>query len=180
MDEAVAQESLEERAYYSPKIAISENADLSEDQKNLIDRLDNFEAPYLEEKLMSEGEFNSKDRYNEAFNEFKKYAALTQIYEGSMAMASKEVDKVWHQFILFTPQYHDFCNNVLGTDYLHHVPKTSYTPSSEGGVKNFVNAYNEVFGRIPSVWGLESDCEEGCMDPDCDTDCSQPSCDDSL
>lgn len=31
------------------------------------------------------------------------------------------LDKMWHEFILFTREYHQFCNEFFGC-YLHHVP----------------------------------------------------------
>lgn len=41
-------------------------------------------------------------------------------------MPSKCVDDLWHQFILFTNEYHDYCNKVFG-NYLHHHPSVSKT-----------------------------------------------------
>jgi hypothetical protein len=38
-----------------------------------------------------------------------------------ISMPSQAVDEAWHEFILMTRSYHDFCNAVLGR-YLHHVP----------------------------------------------------------
>jgi hypothetical protein len=35
--------------------------------------------------------------------------------------AMDPLDKMWHEFILFTQDYHNFCENYFGT-YLHHVP----------------------------------------------------------
>lgn len=35
--------------------------------------------------------------------------------------AMDPLDKMWHEFILFTQEYHDFCREFFGS-YLHHVP----------------------------------------------------------
>ena len=35
------------------------------------------------------------------------------------------IDEMWHNFICFTKDYSDFCNNILGT-FIHHFP----TPKS--------------------------------------------------
>jgi len=99
--------------------------ELTQDQKYFIDRLNRFEAPYLQEKLMSDGRFETQEGYHEAFDEFKKYVLLKKLNrKGSLAMTSPKVDEVWHQFILFTQQYNQFCEEMLG-EYLHHIPKTS-------------------------------------------------------
>ncbi|MDO8990401.1 MAG: hypothetical protein Q7U91_12305 [Sideroxyarcus sp.] len=37
------------------------------------------------------------------------------------SMPSQAVDDLWHEFILFTRQYEQFCKRALG-DYLHHTP----------------------------------------------------------
>jgi len=38
-----------------------------------------------------------------------------------IAMPSKIVDDYWHEFILFTREYHEFCMKAFG-GYLHHTP----------------------------------------------------------
>lgn len=38
-----------------------------------------------------------------------------------VSMPSQAVDVVWHEFILFTMQYQNFCKKALGR-FLHHVP----------------------------------------------------------
>ncbi len=124
---------------------------LESDQRRLLRALENFEAPYLEEKLLSERVFQSKDEYQEAFTEFKKYASLAKLYGRDLGMTSKTVDAVWHQFILFTPQYHEFCNTFIG-EYLHHVTKTSFTPTSKDDKARLVDAYTSIFGDLPEIW----------------------------
>jgi hypothetical protein len=38
-----------------------------------------------------------------------------------VAMPSKVADDLWHEFILFTREYHDFCEQAFGR-HLHHSP----------------------------------------------------------
>jgi len=33
------------------------------------------------------------------------------------------IDEMWHTFILFTPEYHEYCETFLGC-YVHHTPTT--------------------------------------------------------
>lgn len=146
---------------------------LSTRDKEFIDRLDSFEAPYLEEKLLTDGEFQNHEEYQNAFKEFKKYVALSRFANGlPLGMMSNKVDAVWHQFILFTPQYHAFCDTFLG-EYLHHIPETSHTQgSAEDGV-NFVNGYKKLFGDIPETWGIEMSCSQPKPCTSC-TRCGRP------
>ena len=138
----------------------------TDEQKNLLYKLGSFEAPYLEEKLLEDGKFNTPEEYQEAFTEFKKYVALSQIVGKNMAMLSKKVDEVWHQFILFTPQYHKFCKEMRGK-YLHHVPKTSISSFTPKYRLNFIDSYKEIFGDIPEIWGLNKSYNDPhtCDDP---------------
>ena len=41
---------------------------------------------------------------------------------------SKQIDDIWHEFILFTRDYYHFCKNYLG-QFIHHVPKMPTTKS---------------------------------------------------
>ena len=140
------------------------------------DDIFNYQAPFLEEKLIRDGKISSKEEYESAFLELKKYFILNEKTGKSLGMASKTVDEVWHQFILFTREYHKFCNKFFGK-YIHHSPNTSFTPVSESGVDSFVNSYLEEFGKIPTIWGAlatvaceNSDGGSGCTG--CNT-CSQ-------
>ena len=165
-----------EQDSYRP-LGISSDVNLTDEQFDSLSRLERFEAPYVEEKLLKDGKLVRED-YQEAFTEFKRYVALVNLNKGrgAMSMSSKEVDEVWHQFILFTPQYHEFCDEVLGR-YLHHVPTTSQTPSTPTGKANFIRNYTNAFGEIPEIWNINlgSDpCDAGnCVNPpeDC-TPCS--------
>ncbi len=150
---------------------------LSEEQEGLVHALDRFEAPYLQEKLLEEGRFESPEEYKTAFTEFKKFVVLAGLYGGGQGMISKEVDAVWHQLILFTPQYHEFCQQVLGR-YLHHVPTTSFTPLGKDLTQNFIRNYQGTFGEMPAMWKGDETCDNPSKkDYRCDNpDCAPPGC----
>ena len=38
-----------------------------------------------------------------------------------MLRSMREIDEMWHEFILFTRDYSDFCQHYFG-EYLHHLP----------------------------------------------------------
>ena len=81
-----------------------------------------------------------------------------------LGMASARVDEVWHQFILFTRQYADFCQDTLG-NFLHHNPKTSHTPVHEDRMGNFKQEYERTFGPVPKAWHDRMECwDQGCCD----------------
>lgn len=55
----------------------------------------------------------------EALRDYFRIAFLAQ--PRVVAMPSKAVDVLWHEFILATHEYHRFCQKAFG-HYLHHVP----------------------------------------------------------
>jgi hypothetical protein len=151
----------------------ADHAILTSEQRSLLGSLGNYEIPdYLEERLLAKGGFDSREGVREAFKEWKKYVALNEIKGRRISMMSEKVDEVWHQFILFTRQYHSFCDNFL-SGYFHHSPHTSETSREkkrEGAIR-FVKSYQQVFGKVSGIWGSSQECEEGCWDNNCDTDC---------
>lgn len=116
LDSLVWRESLQGNSVYiSLRLNVKDN--LTFEQQELVTSLDNFEAPYLEGKLLKEGKFESPEQYQEAFLEFKKYVALTGLHNKKLSMANRDVDEVWHQFILFTPNITNFAKKLLEDIY---------------------------------------------------------------
>lgn len=76
------------------------------------------------------------------FDQMKKWLWL-QAYEQeksdtpirlAISQSTKLIDEMWHTFILFTPDYHRFCEQHFGF-YVHHNP----TPKAEYGQQ--ISAY---------------------------------------
>ncbi len=65
----------------------------------------------------------------------KDYFYICNLAKGKMvSMPSEIVDVLWHEFILFTRAYEDFCKKGLGR-FLHHIPTEamkSKTVAQEG------------------------------------------------
>jgi hypothetical protein len=112
-----------------------------------------FEAPYLEEHLLRDRVLRSQDEYRKAFTELKKYLWLSALTGRPLPMTSRAIDDVWHQFILFTVEYHRFCDRFFGY-YMHHSPNLPRAPEPEDGsmVKEFFRLYKENFGPVPRLW----------------------------
>lgn len=53
-----------------------------------------------------------------------------------IGMPSRVVDDLWHEFILDTRAYHDFCHHAFGA-YFHHIPATQMEPgvSQDAGLR---------------------------------------------
>ena len=117
-----------------------------------------FHAPYLIEKLVKERIVDSADEGEALFAEARKYLILSYVdTEVSWNMYSARVDEVWHQFVLFTAQYAEFCRRYFGL-YLHHNP--SNAPEAPGQdrphpstFEGFSARYQAFFGEpLPELW----------------------------
>ena len=63
----------------------------------------------------------------------KRFLALVFLDPGEVhTPAYGGVDEFWHQMIVYTPWYHEFCHAVFG-EYLHHIPDPEL---SESGAKD--------------------------------------------
>jgi hypothetical protein len=100
----------------------------------------------------------------------------------SVAMLDEKIDAIWHQFILFTRAYTEFCQDYLGK-FIHHLPNTSFTPTTKYAALNFVSNYQNFFGEIPESWNIPSSLKfstfddgirltgENCGGQDCGGNC---------
>ena len=74
-----------------------------------------FDAPYLTEKLVKEHICTSEGEAQALFREVKRYLFLNRTDQSKVwEMYSLRIDEVWHQFVLFTRQYIDFCRRYYG------------------------------------------------------------------
>jgi hypothetical protein len=117
-----------------------------------------YEAPFLIEKLLKERIAQTAEEAVALFLEVKKYIVLVQSDDTKIwEMHSLRVDEVWHQFILFTTQYLDFCQRFLGR-YVHHSPSNAPETKNEkatpvASFAMFCERYKELFGSsLPDVW----------------------------
>ena len=117
-----------------------------------------FEAPYLIEKLVKDRVVDTAAEGEALFAEAKKFLILSFVdRDVSWNMYSTRVDEAWHQFVLFTSQYVEFCQRYFGA-YLHHNP--SNAPEAPGRpvlkpstFEGFRARYESFFGEpLSDVW----------------------------
>lgn len=118
----------------------------------------NFAAPYLVEKLLKDGVVESAFDADALFTEVKRYLVLTRLDPHiSWQMYSTRVDEVWHQFVLYTGEYAQFCERSFG-EFVHHRPNNApATPSGaqmqHASFHAFADRYREVFVQeLPDQW----------------------------
>jgi hypothetical protein len=120
-----------------------------------------YRAPFLIEKLMKEQIVETPEEGEALFSEVIKYFILCRCYPAKQwELMSRRIDEVWHQFVLFTPEYTAFCKRYFDR-YLHHFPGNSpSTPAKPtdtahvaiSPVVDFRNHYENLFGTFPDIW----------------------------
>ena len=113
------------------------------------------------------------------FVEMLKFLYLCGVISTPCSPPSKEIDEMWHCFILHTIDYHKFCWENFGR-FLHHDPtKTPYI----GNRKEMVEVAESAFGALdPHLWrhvvgeALEA-CSSNCSgDNYCSESCNGGGC----
>jgi hypothetical protein len=118
-----------------------------------------YRAPFLIDKLLNEQIVQNRGDGEALFAEVVKYLIINQAYPGRhWVMFSRLVDEVWHQFVLFTGEYTEFCNRYFGS-YLHHAPDNApglpaRAPGSIASeMAEFHRCYEDLFGMaVPDLW----------------------------
>ena len=117
-----------------------------------------YDAPFLIEKLVKDRIVETPEEGEVLFREVKRFCVL--VCSGDRhpwEMYSLRVDEVWHQFILYTREYMEFCDRFLG-GYIPHSPNNA--PKSEiadwpeaPSFEVFQRRYEQLFGEpLPDAW----------------------------
>lgn len=94
--------------------------------------------------------------------ELKRFLSMCIILDSDyLGIYSKDVDNLWHTFILFTKEYAEFGQNYAGR-FVHHAPEINdhKTPDeiakSREGFRDFIKKYKQLFGEdAHNIWFLD-------------------------
>jgi len=100
--------------------------------------IDEFDFVRLLDKRLAEKrpQLSAVERI-EVFRGLRDWFAINQrAGRRKLSMPSQAVDDAWHEFILFTRNYKDFCQRGLGR-FLHHVPAEAMSSPTQAqdGIK---------------------------------------------
>src|SRR6185295_1015655 len=95
---------------------------LSPTEIELVERIAGESFEFVFQRLLADSKI-AQDEVAQARIEFRKFVFLVGSTGIPLAMISPVVDEVWHQFILFTKKYAEFCNRTVGY-FIDHLPDT--------------------------------------------------------
>jgi hypothetical protein len=111
--------------------------------------IDQYDLSFIKLRMREEG--CHWEDFEELVREFKRFIKLVMVGEKPLAMVNERIDRLWHTFILFTPQYREFCIRVWGR-FIDHQPRTEETPVPLSAIANFFDAYHHEFGQLHPIW----------------------------
>ena len=86
--------------------------------------------------------------------EYRRFAFLI-VTAGHMVVPSDQVDQAWHQHLLYTRSWSDFCSNALGQRIQHEPTKggTAETDRFKALYQQTLQSYRKIFGEPPEdIW----------------------------
>lgn len=102
-------------------LAILSSLTLSDQRR--MDFIETYDFPHgLKVKFAKSKNFLDAKQQDLVFTALRDYFYIChQARKSMVSMPSQIVDDAWHEFILFTKHYNDFCLKAFGR-YLHHTP----------------------------------------------------------
>jgi len=93
-----------------------------------------------------------------AIAEYKRFVYLGVVSNFGVT-PSKVIDQVWHEHLLFSRAYRDFCAEVLRCEFDHNpelVPVDEETGVFEAQYRATLDAYEKEFGAMPpaDIWAI--------------------------
>lgn len=87
-----------------------------------LQKLRDFNLEPVTKQMKKRHDIDDAEELENKFRRFMKALLNTKANgENKPLSPHPEIDEYWHEFILDTPRYHVFCEEIFGS-YQHHVP----------------------------------------------------------
>ena len=83
---------------------------------------------------------NHQEFFEVALLGLEHFLKMHKYVKNGLAMTSKTVDFLWHEFILDTRKYFSFCEDHVGY-YVHHSPNESANPDKTTEMKGVLRSW---------------------------------------
>jgi hypothetical protein len=92
--------------------------------------LDNNLVRKVKERLQQKDSKLSDHQFNWLLHELKRYFLMSAVLK-NVPMFSEKVDHVWHEMLMFTKDYQQFCEKFSG-QMIHHIPHEQKEADPDG------------------------------------------------
>lgn len=120
------------------------------DKVEMLKKLDAWPLDLIRPKLEQNPLFKGED-VDACIMHYKRFMSFKGLYPSIRdGMFSARIDAVWHQHILYTKNYAEFCQSVFGY-FVHHTPCNIMDLSDEAFAEygQWLTDYEEVYGPLP-------------------------------
>ncbi|GGG85083.1 hypothetical protein [Paenibacillus radicis (ex Gao et al. 2016)] len=108
----------------------------------------------VKDRVLKEAPDMSDEEWNWTWFELKRYFLMCAVMKG-VTMYSGKVDAVWHEMLMFTREYEEFCSKLCGM-MIHHAPHGPSDAPEQDERAWFDWVYGELFTQAPAsgrLWG---------------------------
>lgn len=146
---------------------------------SLLERVMMYQNSAVVSRLMNKLHLDEYDAIL-LFEDTKRFLYLCGIkVKGDPSIAPPEgVDSGWHEFLMFTEDYQQFCESYFGR-FIHHRPRRPEDPAGDGSIMRDSRALAlATFGQLSLNWqifknGELADCNNKCNPS---TNCQDKKC----
>jgi hypothetical protein len=125
---------------------------LSPKLQERLEKLDSWQLDFMEAKLGENPIFKTPSHIDASLIEYKRFMFFKGAEPDTICgMFSLTIDAIWHEHILYTRQYAEFCQSVFG-HFVHHVPCNLLDLSKQTKIEYgfWIMEYQMMFGSLPS------------------------------
>jgi hypothetical protein len=124
---------------------------LSAHDSSVLRKVNEYENPELVMRLQIKLSLDQKAAQL-LFEDVKKFLAICALRKGNFS-PTKAIDKGWHEFLMYTRDYDDFCHGLLGVK-IHHQPDSYYKKKKSDKIYPTIIA-EQFFGKLSDNWKCE-------------------------
>lgn len=131
-------------AYSESNVAQTVAADLG--------KVINYKNPQVVSRIARENQISINEAQN-VFESTKQFLYLCGANPDGVYSPTPKIDSGWHEFIMYTREYQEFCERYFGR-IIHHVPNEPGAPKDIGRPLRTLRAAIEIFGvqNLSSNW----------------------------
>lgn len=121
-----------------------------------------YQNPRVVERYVEEYG-GTREEAQRCFDTLKQFLAACALGGGDRVI-SKPVDNMWHAFILFTKDYHSFCDEYLGC-FVHHTPTKNDRTAASARMRTVAEMmFGPVYEDLWPIGATGADCESSSCD----------------
>jgi hypothetical protein len=138
---------------------------LPKDAASMLAAVTDYKNPELIERFKRKLGLSASDA-EQLFVDTKRYLYLCAV-AGKPLAPPAQIDQGWHEFLMYTKDYQEFCSSHFGK-FVHHTPNPTLTPHAVLRVSDTSKLAAAHFGELSTNWRVYSD--DCSPDYDCNGD----------